>query len=241
MASNKPTIIKMSAPLGVAAWPKLTAPDYGNNTFPKPEGEYSVKMLWKTDDPDFIEFKEALEAYMPAVEAMANQKFSELKKPQRDKLGAPSQNPLFSIVYDKDDEPTGDIEAKFTMRASGIVKKGPREGQTWKRHPALFDAFGRPFKKGIDIWGGSELVIAFSFQEDGYFIPGTGSYGIKLQLEAAQVVTLRQGGEQSAAAFGFGKHEGGFDVSSYADADDDDEGGDQASDEDVAGTAGADY
>jgi hypothetical protein len=210
MAKND-SIVKLTAPLGISAWPKLTEPDYGTKAYPKPDGEYSVKMIWDESDADFVAFREQVEAYLPAVEAMANEKFAELKKPQRDKLGAPSLNAPFVPVYEGDD-PTGQVEAKFSMKAGGIIKKGARAGQKWSRSPALFDAFGRPLKKKVQIWGGSELVIAFSFMKDGYFIPATGAYGIKLQLEAAQVVTLRSGGEQSASAFGFGKHDGGFDV-----------------------------
>lgn len=223
MAKKNENVVKMTAPIGVAAWPKLSEPDYGSKEYPKPDGEFSVKMLWREDDEAFVAFREELEGYMPAVEAMARQKFGEMKKASRDKLGDVNQNPLFSTVYDKDDEPTGDVEAKFSMKHSGIIKNGPRTGQKWTRRPGLFDAFGHPLKKGIDIWGGSELIVAFEFMKDGYFIPATGAYGIKLQLAAAQVVTLRQGGEKSASEFGFGKVDGGFDVSAYAGSDDDED------------------
>ena len=229
MAKND-NVVKMTAPLGISAWPKLTEPDYGTKEYPKPDGEYSVKMLWSETDPDFVAFREKLEAYMPEVEATAQSRFEELKKPQRDKLGAPTLNPLFTPVYDEDDEPTGQVEAKFSMKAGGIIKKGPRAGQPWSRSPALFDAFGRPLKKKVQIWGGSELVIAFSFMKDGYFIPATGIYGVKLQLEAAQVVTLRSGAAKDASGFGFGKHEGGFDIEDVED-DDDDAGDGVASDD----------
>jgi hypothetical protein len=164
---------------------------------------------------------------MDPVEAMAIKKFAELKKPQRDKLGSPSRNDMFTPIYDADDEPTGEVEMKFSMKAGGVVKKGPREGKKWSRKPQLFDALGRPIKGEIAIWGGSELIIAFSFTEDGYFIPATGAYGIKLQLEAAQVVTLRAGGERDAGDYGFGSQEGGFDASQHvAPKGDEDDGGD---------------
>lgn len=214
--ADKPKIAKMNTPLGTAKWPKLTEPDYGTKDYPKPEGEYSTKLVFQEDDPAFVKFREKLEAYMVPVEAEAQAKFAELKKPQRDKLGSPSRNDLFTPIYDENDEPTGEVEMKFTMKAGGVVKKGPREGKKWSRKPQLFDALGRPIKGKVDVWGGSELIIAFSFTENGYFIPATGAYGIKLQLEAAQVVTLRQGGERSAGDFGFGKQEGGFDASQIA-------------------------
>jgi hypothetical protein len=227
--ADKPKIVKMNTPLGVAKWPKLTEPDYGTKDYPKPEGEYSVKLVFNESDPAFVAFREKMESFMVPVEAMAEEKFAELKKPQRDKLGSPSRNDIFTPIYDEDDEPTGEVEMKLTMKASGVVKKGPREGKKWSRKPQLFDALGRPIKGKIDVWGGSELIIAFSFTEGGYFIPATGAYGIKLQLEAAQVVTLRQGGERSADDYGFGKQEGGFDASQISDQPEgeEDEGGDE--------------
>lgn len=224
--ADKPKIAKMNTPLGTAKWPKLTEPDYGTKDYPKPEGEYSVKLVFNESDPAFVKFREKMDAYMAPVEAMAEKAFSELKKPQRDKLGSPSRNDVFTPIYDENDEPTGEVEMKFTMKAGGVVKKGPREGKKWSRKPQLFDALGRPIKSKIEVWGGSELIVAFSFTEDGYFIPATGAYGIKLQLEAAQIVTLRQGGERSAGDYGFGKQEGGFDASEAASQTDEDEGED---------------
>lgn len=234
--ADKPKIVKMNTPLGTAKWPKLTEPDYGTKEHPKPEGEYVTKMVFSETDPAFVKFREKLEAFMVPVEAAAQSKFAELKKPQRDKLGSPTRNDLFVPIYDENDEPTGEVEMKFSMKASGVVKKGPREGKKWTRKPNLFDALGRPIKGKIDIWGGSELIIAFSFTENGYFIPATGAYGIKLQLEAAQVVTLRQGGERSAGDYGFGAQEGGFDASQHVADEDEGEG----EDDDLNHTPGAD-
>lgn len=215
--ADKPVIKKMNAPLAAFKWPKLTEPDYGTKDYPKPEGEYSVKLIFEETDPAFVKFRDTMQPYMDAVEATAEAEFAKLKKPQRDKLGSPNRNDLFVPIYDDNDEPTGQVEMKLSMKASGVVKKGPREGRKWTRKPALFDALGRPIKGKIEIWGGTEGIIAFSFREDGYFIPATGAYGIKLQLEAVQVVTLRQGGERAAGDYGFGAQEGGFDASSVAD------------------------
>lgn len=223
--ADKPKIVKMNTPLGTAKWPKLHEPDYGTKDYPKPEGEYSVKLVFNETDPKFVAFQEKLRPYMDAVETMADAEFANLKKPQRDKLGSPSRNDIFTPIYDENDEPTGEVEMKLTMKASGVVKKGPREGKKWSRKPQLFDALGRPIKKPVEVWGGSELIVSFSFREDGYFIPATGAYGIKCQLDAAQIVTLRQGGERSAADYGFSAQEGGFDASELPDQTDESGGG----------------
>lgn len=215
--ANDRKIVKMNTPLTTFKWPKLTEPDYGTKDFPKPEGEYSVKAVFDGSDPKFVAFREKLEGYMKPVIAAGEAAFNELKKPQRDKLGGIKINDLFTPIYDADEEPTGQFELKLTMKASGVVKKGPREGKKWSRKPALFDALGRPIKTKIEIWGGSEGIIAFSFTEDGYFIPASGAVGVKLQLEAVQIVTLRKGGERDAAGYGFGAQDGGFDASQIAD------------------------
>lgn len=243
MSDNKPKITKMNTPVGVAIWPKLTEADYGTKDYPKPEGEYSVKMRFKETDPAFVSFREKMEAFIPAVEEMATEEFNGLKKPQRDKLKAPTFNDVFVTVYDEDEEPTGEVEMKFSMKAGGVVKKGPRAGKKWSRRPDIFDAFGRkvPPSAGVEIWGGSELIIAFNFREDGYFIPATGAWGIKLQLDAAQIITLRQGGERSAEDHGFKAQEGGFNADAYTpparESDEADDGEDEYSTPETSGEA----
>lgn len=233
--AEKKQYLKLNAPLAVFKFPKLTEPDYGSQQHPIPEGVFTTKLVWDETDPKFIAFRNKMEPYMEAVEAMATEKFNALKKPQRDKLGSPMRNDMFVPIYNDDDEPTGQIEMKVSMKASGVVKKGPRAGKKWARKPQLFDALGRPIKGEIDIWGGTEGIVAFSFDPEGYFIEGTGAYGIKLQLEAVQVVTLRAAGERDASSYGFGAQEGGFDASEYQPANKD--GGE---DDEFAGGGDAD-
>jgi hypothetical protein len=242
MANDKPTTFKMNTPLGTAKWPKLTAPDYGTAEHPKPEGEYSVKLVWNESDPAFQKFRAKMEGYLAEAEEAGREQFAALKKPQRDKLGGMKMNPLFTPIYDDNEEPTGQVEMKLTMKASGVVKRGPREGKKWDRKPDLYDAFGRKITKPIEIWGGSELIVSFSFIQGGYFIAGSGLTGLKCSLEGVQVVTLRQGGERSAESHGFSAQAGGFsadELPSNSDADADDEfaggGSDMGSASDAAG------
>lgn len=222
MAQERIPAIKKNTPIGIAKWPKLSEPDYGTADYPKPEGEYSVKLIFEEANPAFQKFRDEMEPFIAEAEAAAKTAFAALAKASRDKLGGTHRmNPLFTPIYDENDEPTGHVELKLSMKASGVVKKGPREGKKWNRAPNLFDALGRPIKDKVEIWGGSELICAFNFQRGGYFIAGTGVGGLKVSLEAVQIVTLRQGGERSASDYGFGKQEGGFDVGSYASKSDD--------------------
>lgn len=224
--ADKKVFIEKNAPLAVFKFPKLVEPDYGTRDYPKPEGEFTTKLVWNETDPNFIAFRDMMSEYEEAAEEAAQAAFNALKKPQRDKLGSPTKNPVFTPIYDDQDNPTGEVEMKVSMKASGVVKKGPRAGKKWSRKPQLFDALGRPIKGQIEVWGGTEGIIAFSFDPEGYFIPATGAYGIKLQLEAAQIVTLRAGGEKDASAYGFGAQEGGFDASQYEAPKEGDEGDD---------------
>jgi len=232
MADKKTKYLKMNAPLAAFKYPKLVEPDYGSKDYPNPEGVYTTKLVWDENDPKFVAFRAKMEPFLAAVEKMADVEFAKLKKPQRDKLGSPTCNDMFVPLYNEDDTPTGQVEAKVSMKASGVVKQGTRAGKKWARKPNLFDALGRPIKGDIEIWGGTEGIVNFSFNPAGYFIPATGAFGIKMQLEAVQVVTLRAGGEASAESYGFGAQEGGFDASQY-DAPEKD--GDMDDDEDSTG------
>jgi hypothetical protein len=214
MTDTRPQKITLNTPKGIAKWPKLTEPDYGTADYPKPEGEYSVKLIFDADSPALIAFQKKLQPYLDEAEALGQAAFDALKKPQRDKLGAMKLNPLFTPIYDAEENDTGQVEFKLTMKAGGVVKKGPREGKKWTRKPDLFDALGRKITSKVEIWGGSDLICGFSIVKGGYFIAGTGVAGLKCSLEAVQIVTLRQGGERSAESYGFGKHEDGFSADS---------------------------
>ncbi len=216
MSTDAPKTIKKSTPPAVAKWPKLTEPDFGTPAFPKPEGEYSVKLVFDEVDPEFQKFRDELAPYIAAAERAGQAEFNKLAKPQRDKLGKMMLNQVFVPVYDEQENPTGQVEMKLTMKASGIVKKGPREGKKWQRSPDIYDARGvklNKAKKLPAIWGGSILIASFNFAEGGYFIAGTGACGLKMQLDGIQILTLRQGGDRSAESHGFSKRDG-FDAGS---------------------------
>ena len=224
-------ITKITSPRATFKWPKLTEPDYGSNEYPKPDGEYSVKLVFEESDPAFQAFRVKIEkAHARAVE-LGREKFGELKVATRKKLGDITINAPFTIVYDNEtEEPTGEVEMKVSMKASGLVKKGPRAGKTWNRKPQLFDAKGKPMLNTPDIWGGTVGKVSFSFVTDGYFIPGTGACGISFQLEAAQIIDLVAGGQRKAADFGFGEEDGyeHEDAAVTDEDEDEDEFGDEA-------------
>lgn len=227
---SKPVYIPARTPRGIAKWPKLTEPDYGTDKFPNAGGQYSVKLVFKDTDPKFLALAAKIEPLMAEAEANAKAEFATLKKATRDQLGAPKKNPWFSPLYDENDEPTGEVEMKLSMAASGVVKRGPRAGKEWKARPDYFDAFGRKITntKGLEIWGGSELICSFSITKGGYFIPGTGAYGLQIKLQAVQIVKLRSpGANRTAEGYGFGVEDDGWSADELSETtEDDDEDGD---------------
>ena len=215
MAEARKTYPKFVTPKLTLKFPKLTEPDYGTKDYPKPDGEYVTKAIARADDPTIKAFLDKLTALHREAVASGESEAKNLKIDSRKKLEAKNGknlvavNDLFTTVYDKEtEEPTGEIEFKFAMPASGEFKKGPKAGQRWTRKPDFFDARGLPMRKVPDIWGGT--VAKISFEAAPYFIPGTGFAGLKLRLLGVQVIELRQGGQRDASAHGFGAEEGGY-------------------------------
>jgi len=206
MADKRPKLFKGISPRGVFRFPSLTKPDYGNEKFPKPDGEYKVQLVLTEEEAQPLIDKLTPE-YEKAIEA-AEEEFKKLKVEQRKKLKEVTKNDLFQTEYDQEtEEPTGNLIFKFSMKASGKNKKG----EQWTRKPAIFNAKGVALKNPPNIWGGSEGKV--SFEASPYFIPGTGAGGLSLRLSAVQLLELVSEGSRSASSYGFGQEEG------YDDAD----------------------
>lgn len=192
-APQRPTL---NSPKGAFKFPKLTTPD----TKFKEEGEYSVKLVVASDAPGAADLiaKCDREAEASLKEAKANAKnAAEAKKWETKYL------PYAHIEDEETGEPTGEVEFKFTMKASGVSKK---TGKPWTRKPALFDAKGKPIKDEVDIGGGT--IGKISFQIIPYAPTTVVGASCKLALEAVQIIELKQFGDKSASAYGFGEEEG---------------------------------
>jgi len=192
-----------TSPKGSLKYPKLDKADLGTKDYPKPNGEYSTKLVLKAEDKATKAFIASLQPHYNAAMEKAEEEFAKLKVETRKKLKSVSQNSMFTTLYDKEtEEPTGEIEFKFAMTASGTRKDGTK----WSAKPGIFDAKGKPIVKVPEIWSGSIGKVSFEMQP--YFIPGTGAAGLKLKLKAVQLIELRSGGSRSADSYGFGAEEG---------------------------------
>lgn len=225
MADKKPKNYTGTSPKGTFRYPSLDKPDFGNEKFPKPNGVYKVQLILAEADDATQAFLAKLKPLYDAAIEQGKEEFKGLKVEARKKLKELTENDLFAIEYDKEtEEPTGNIIFKFDMTASGENKKKEK----WSRKPAVFNAKGKPMLKVPPVWGGT--VGKISFEASPYFIPGTGAAGLKLRLNAAQIIDLVSGGQRDAGAYGFGEEEG------YEGSDDTEDAADEGGFKDESGS-----
>lgn len=211
--------IKGVTPRGVFRWPNLLKPDFGTEKHPKADGEYNVRLaLPQAEAEAFVE--KHLADVIETARQNAEEAFAKMSVASRKKLGGVKENPIFTEIYDREtEEPTGDVEFRFAMKASGVNTKKEK----WERKPVIFDGKGKPTTKLKAIWGGT--IGKVSWEASPYFVEGSGAYGVKLYLVAVQVIELNQGGGRSASDFGFGAEEDGYDSSEDSMGFDEEEGG----------------
>ncbi|UYO47828.1 hypothetical protein KQX64_17875 [Rhodopseudomonas palustris] len=228
-------------------YPKLNEPDYGTKEFPKPDGEFSTKAVGRLDDPEVQAFIAKWQPLHDEAIKRAEAEFAKLPVATRKKLGKVTVNPLYTELYDEEtEEPTGEVEFKFAMQASGTYKSGPKQGKKWHRKPDIFDAKGNKMNPAPSIWGGTIGRVAFEVGTDkegqpGYFIPGTGAAGLTLRLAAARIIELVSEGSKDASAYGFDDEEDGYEYDpSSVQSNDDASGSDAGDGEGSGGDAGSD-
>ena len=192
MADKKQKKPRYITPVGVAVYPYLDKPD----TKFKEEGEFRTKLRMSAEAAAPI--IELVDAEM--AEAKKIEKLIEATKKLPKGKTIPENTPYKNAVDDQGDE-TGEIEFNFAATASGVSKKN---GKPWTRTIDIFDAKKKKMTGGI--WSGSKLKVAYTIGS--YFINAKVGYGVKLYLEAVQVIELVQGGNRNAEGYGFGEEEG---------------------------------
>lgn len=210
-----------TTPPGAFIWPKLFEPDFKF----KDAGEFSVK--YRIETADAADLLKKLKGLHDEAIKEGKAAFAALPVASRKKLeakGGFTANPLYSDVYDDDEQETGEIEFKFGMTHEITSKK---TGKTFKKFPAVFDAKGVPIRKKIDI--GSGTIGKVTFEVSPYFIPGTGAAGLSLRLQAAQIIDLVAFGQRSASQYGFGEEDGYSNADAQESTDDEDTNEDNGS------------
>ena len=197
---KRPTFV---SPKGTFKYPSLTKPDFGNDAFPKPDGEFKTAIVIPMDSAAQAFIDKLMPAWTEAVR-QGHEHFAKLALPQRKKLGALKEVMFYEEEFDKEtEEPTGNIIFKAKTKYKILDKK---TNEIRLNKISLFDAKGKPLAAGTAIYGGT--VGKISFQPAPYWVAGTGMAGITFYLNGAQVIDLVGPGNRSAASMGFGEEEG---------------------------------
>lgn len=184
-----------TTPKGIAKYAHLSQPQTykGKTAFAvelllDPNLQSTVDFLAFIDAQEEAGYHEALKMYPKAVLK------SKLHKPEVNK--------------DEDDNPipTGMVSVKFAHAAFGERKDGTK----WEFKPTLADANLAHLPKGIVIFGGSTIKVAYVITHT--TMPGGGDepdkFYAKLSLQGIQVLVLRDAFTRDAVSLGFQKEEG---------------------------------
>lgn len=195
------------SPKGVFIWPYF---DKANFKFKK-EGTKGTKLRLSGKAAEkMIKLLQA--DYDEAVEE-GKEAFKALPKAKKQGETGPKIWPLYTEVYDDNDEPTGEVDFNITTTATGVNDKGEK----WEAKIAEFDAKGKPLPKGITAFTGSEGRISFQYNK--YWIPGSLACGLSLKPKGVQITKLIRQGERSAESLGFGTEEDGFSIDDLVEED----------------------
>jgi len=182
-ARTKHQIIKAK---GTARYPHITEP------YKKFEPEFGVYTC------DVIIDKEQADAIKATLKPLYEQ---ELKEAQEANPGKGITQRPFPI-----EEVDGGYLVKTKMEGGGRIKV---TGETYHRSMPVYDSKAKPLDKDVQVWSGSEVVVAF--RPSFYNSPAIG-FGVTFKLEAVQVIQLGEGGvsAKAASSFGFTEQEEGF-------------------------------
>ena len=182
-ARTKHQIIKAK---GTARYPHITEP------YKKFEPEFGVYTC------DVIIDKEQADAIKATLKPLYEQ---ELKEAQEANPGKGITQRPFPI-----EEVDGGYLVKTKMEGGGRIKV---TGETYHRSMPVYDSKAKPLDKDVQVWSGSEVVVAF--RPSFYNSPAIG-FGVTFKLEAVQVLKLGEGGVsvKAASSFGFTEQEEGF-------------------------------
>ena len=200
MADTKKKFVTHRSPKGVAVFPRINQPDF---KFKKEQGEYSVKLrLTPEEAAGLIEFADAenKKAFATVKEQLATSDDGKKKaKAKSLVLGKPP----YEKEVDKEGNETGNFVFKFARTASGVSRQ---TNKPWKAIIGIFDAKGQPIPRTIEVWGGTEMKVAFYTND--YYVAADNKAGVSFKLEAVQVIKLVTKGERDAAHYGFGEEDG---------------------------------
>lgn len=196
-------------PVGELAFGYITEPSREYDE----KGQYFLKLKFPTDDKKTQKLITLIDDEAKKAYDMAKERIENASERKKLKQATPSHAP----EEDEEGNETGYTVFNFKRKATRVDKNGKEKVVTLK----LFDSVGQPIDPdGLEIWGGSEIAVAFKLVP--FYTSGVGA-GVSHRIEAIQVVKAVAGGDQrSAEDYGFQKQAGGF-VGSEADPDEDED------------------
>lgn len=102
-------------------------------------GKYSCTLILDPENPDHADFIGKIRDREELLFADEEERAS----------GKIKKGEFFSCLQpeeDKEGNETGGLKLKASMRAGGIIKSGPRKGQSWERDVVVLDHSGRKFE-----------------------------------------------------------------------------------------------
>lgn len=194
---------QLITPKGVAVWPSLNTPDF---KFKKEFGAYSTKLRISPDAPGLDKLREAAEKLRDEAFEAKKKELKEGKKGALLKM-LDKVDPVIAPEIDKETgEETGFLIINASMNAGGRRRK---DDSLWSQKPDYFNAKGKALKNPPKIGGGSELKLGVRLRD--WFVSNRNEalVGVAFDLEAVQIITLKEwGGERSADDYGFSEEEG---------------------------------
>jgi hypothetical protein len=173
---------KITTPLVECLWAQVTKPasKYGTQGVRPEDQEYKITALLDPNKPKHEEF-------LAKLKALWQQCGTEMKCPG----GIAKNKPFKKHKRKEDDSPTGLFEVTFKTGVKFPVR--------------VFDAKGNKITGDLNIGNGSQVKVAGSYT---FYGPDKSGGGVKLYLNAVQVVELVEWSGGEASDYGFAAGEG---------------------------------
>ena len=214
------------SPKGVALYPRVNKPDTKFDA----NGVYKVDLKLDTENPEDAKFIAGLDAlHQEAFEAAVAEAVEkgEYKTEAAARKKVKQADLPYATIEDEDGEDTQFVKVRFKMKAKVRSKK---TGETFELKPKVFDAHKQEMTKVPAIYSGTILRVAYKPRH--WYTKQLGA-GVKLQLEAVQIIELVSGSGGDADSYGFGDEDGYIyekpSDAPFGDADDDVGGDDDGS------------
>jgi hypothetical protein len=193
--SKKNKAIRITSPVGTAKWVFVDKP----STKFKPEGEYSVQVVFSKKDIAAIGKQLAAEAKKAQADAIENAEKA-IQKKARAKYEL-----VYGLSPEQDDE--GEATGNYVLKVKRDAQyTSSKTGETVNVTIPVFDAKKKPIK-GAKIGSGSLVKVAFDAVP--FCADGLKKVGMTLRLVGVQVIELVEWkGGATADNCGFGEEDG---------------------------------